>query len=76
MTGHKGVTYLDEIGGDNDSVRQGGNIAPGVTSQLDQLLALNTKTLGVRRDIYQLNTALKAHRVQQKRKLEMMQANI
>ena len=43
VTGHKGVTYLDEIGGDNNSVRQGGNIAPRVTSQLDQLLALNTK---------------------------------
>ena len=27
VTGHEGVTYIDEIGGDNDFGRKGGDIA-------------------------------------------------
>ena len=76
MTGHKGVKSLYYIGEYNDSGRQGGDIALRVTSQLYQLLAVHSEMSGIRRGIHQLNTALEAHRVQQRRECEMMQTNI
>ena len=74
VTGHEGVTYLDEIGRDNDSTWQGGDISLRVTSQQDQLLAVHSEMLGVRRYIHELHTALETNRVQKRRDFEMMQA--
>ena len=72
MAGHEQVTYLDGIGGGNDSGRKEGDIALRVTSQRDQLLAVHSKMLGIRRDIHQLNTALEAYQVHQRREFEIM----
>ena len=44
--------------------------------QRDQLLVVHSEISGVRRNIHQINTALEAHWVQQRREFEMMQANI
>ena len=45
MAGHEQVTYLDGIGGGNDSGRKEGDIALRVTSQRDQLLAVHSEML-------------------------------
>ena len=76
VTGHEVVMYLDEIGGDNDYGKKGGDIALRVTSQQDQILAVHSEMMGLSRDIHQLNTALEAHQVQQRRDFEMVQSNI
>ena len=72
LNGHEGVTYIYEIGGDNDSGRKEGDIALRVTSQRDQLLAMHSEMSGVRRDVHQLYTALEANRVQQRRGFQIM----
>ena len=72
VTGHEGVTYIGEIGGDNEAGRQGGDIVLRVTSQRDQLLAMHSEMSGVRRDVHQLYTALEANRVQQRRGFQIM----
>ena len=64
---HEGVTYLDEMCGDNDSCRKGGYRELIVTRQRDQILEMNSEMSGVRRDMHQFNIALEAHRVQQRK---------
>ena len=75
VTENEGVTYLDEIGGENESGRKGRDIALIVTSQRDQLLAVHSEMSGLWNGIHKLNTALEAQRVQHRRKFEIMQEN-
>jgi hypothetical protein len=71
VSGNEGEVYLDEVG-----TVQNHNQMMRRTSERDQILALPSQISGLQRSVEELKTALEAQRVEFRRDLQMLQANI